>query len=122
VKLVDTSAWIEQLRRNGDAAVRRRVEGLLVTGEAAWCPVVRLELWTGAGGRREQRVLRDMERELQTLEVTPTVWDLACRLAANARAQGITVPASDLLVAACARHHEVELEHADSHFEMIARL
>lgn len=122
MKLVDTSAWIEQLRRNGDEAVRCRVEELLRNGEAAWCPLVRLELWNGARGSREQRVLREMERELPAFDVTPAVWDLACRLAASARANGITVPASDLLVAACARHHDIDLEHADAHFDMIAGL
>ena len=122
MKLVDTSAWIEQLRRNRDEVVRCRVEGLLRNGEAAWCPLVRLELWNAARGAREQRVLREMEGELPTLEVTPAVWDLACRLGATARANGLTVPASDLLVAACARHHDIDLEHADAHFDMIAGL
>ncbi len=119
MKLVDTSAWIEQLRRNGDPVVRRRVEQLLLSGEAAWCPFVRLELWNRARGGREHRVLREMERELPVLEAAPEVWDLACSLARKARANGITVPTSDLLIAACARHHHVEVEHADSHFELI---
>ena len=122
MKLVDTSAWVEQLRRTGDVAVRRRVEELLRNGEAAWCPLVRLELWNGARGTREHRVLRTMERELPVLEVTPAVWDLAANLAKLARGSGVAVPASDLLVAACARHHGVELEHADAHFSMIAGL
>jgi len=122
MKLVDTSCWIEQLRRQGNPAVRVRVDDLLRNGDAAWCPVVRLELWSGAQGAHEQRVLREMERELVCFEISPAVWDLACDLAVRARAKGITVPASDLLVAACARHHGVGIEQADAHFDLIARL
>jgi hypothetical protein len=29
---------------------------------------------------------------------------------------------SDLLVAACARHHDVAIEHCDNHFDLIASL
>ena len=46
----------------------------------------------------------------------------AAALARLAREKGVTVPATDLLVAACARHHGVSLEHNDSHFDLIATL
>ncbi len=122
MKLVDTSSWIEQLRRDGDTAVRSRVEALLSEGEAAWCPIVRLELWNGARGEGERRVLREMEAELVSLEIGDAVWYGAVAMASAARAKGITVPSSDLLVAACARHYGVALEHSDAHFDLIAAI
>ncbi len=122
MRLVDTSSWIEQLRRGGDATVRERVEALLMAGEAAWCPIVRLELCSGARGERERSVLREMETAVTTLEIGPPVWDEARALARLAREKGIMVPASDLLVAGCARFHGAALEHNDSHFELIATL
>jgi predicted nucleic acid-binding protein len=122
MKLVDTSAWIHSLRPDGDPAVAGRVRAALESGEAAWCVMVRLELWNGARGDREKRVLRDMEATLTDLPVTDEVWQLAMELAQQARAKGLTVPATDLLVAACAQHHEASLEHADSHFDQIASL
>jgi predicted nucleic acid-binding protein len=120
MKLVDTSSWIEQLRHGGDPAVRQRVEDLLRTGEAVWCPVVRLELWNGARGDRERTVLREMEKELTCLEIGPPVWDRAVSLARSAREQGVTLPVTDLLVAACAFHHGVAIEHNDAHFDRLA--
>jgi hypothetical protein len=45
------------------------MEAILVAGDACWCPVVRLELWNGARGSQEKRVLRDMEVQLPTLEI-----------------------------------------------------
>jgi predicted nucleic acid-binding protein len=32
------------------------------------------------------------------------------------------VPLHDTLIAACARHHGVEIEHDDLHFELLAEL
>jgi predicted nucleic acid-binding protein len=122
MRLVDTSSWIEQLRRGGSPEVRRRVESLLQSGDAVWCQWVRLELWNGARGEHERKVLAEMDLALASLEVNAAVWGLACELAAKARQKGVTVPCSDILVAACARHHRVDIEHADAHFDMIAAL
>jgi hypothetical protein len=120
--LVDSSSWIHTLRPGGDAETRTRVERLVRSGEACWCSMVRLELWNGAGKDHERRVLREMEDRLIELEITPDVWDLACELARKARQRGITVPATDLLIAACARHHQVDLEHSDEHFSALEKV
>jgi hypothetical protein len=122
MKLVDTSSWVHQIRRRGDPAVRARVEQLLRTGEAAWCPVVRLELWAGVGGDADRKLLRDYQRRIPELPVTDAVWQEACDLADRCRRAGQTAPPHDILIAACARHHRVEIEHDDAHFEQIARL
>ena len=120
--LIDTSAWIEQLRRGGDAAIRGQVETLLAAGDGAWCPLVRLELRNGARGAAERAVLTEMEATLPSLAMDAAVWDRAVALSTGAREQGITVPATDLLVASCARHHGVSLLHHDGHFDLIAKL
>ena len=78
--------------------------------------MIRLELWHGARGEHEKRVIQDLERTLPDLDITPEVWRGACMLAQAARKGGQTVPATDLLVAACARHHGVALAHDDTHF------
>jgi predicted nucleic acid-binding protein len=122
VILVDTSSWIHLLRSDGEPAARERVRSALESGEACWCPLVRLELWNGAGGDREKKVLRDFERVLPELGIDDAVWELAYDLARRARSAGISVPATDLLIAACARRHRVQLEHSDSDFEQLSRL
>lgn len=118
--LVDSSSWIHFLRPDGDGAVRSRVEAALTAGVARWCPLVRLELWNGAGGERERRVLRDFERLIPELAISPEVWKVATDLARRCRTAGVTVPATDLLIAACAHHHGATIEHADSDFDLIA--
>jgi predicted nucleic acid-binding protein len=120
--LVDTSSWIHFLRPDGDGGVRSRVEAALRAGTVRWCPLVRLELWNGAGGERERKVLREFERLIPELSIDAEVWSDACDLARRCRAAGVTVPASDVLIASCARHHGVDLEHADADFDAIARV
>ncbi len=120
--LIDTSSWIHLLRPNGDPEARARVERALQAGEACWCPVVRLELWNGAGGEREKKALRDFERLLPELAIDEDVWRDAYELARKARSGGVSVPATDLLIAACARRHEADLEHSDSDFDQLEKL
>ena len=120
--LVDSSSWIHMLRPNGDASVRGRVVRALETGEACWCPIVRLELWNGAGGDRERKVLREFERLLPELAIDHAVWNAADELARRARSAGISVPATDILISACARYHRAEIEHADADFSRLAKL
>ena len=120
--LIDTSSWIHMLRPNGDPAVRGRVEAALTGGQACWCPLVQLELWNGARGGREQEVLQEFARALPELSIDEAVWREAYDLAKRARARGITVPAADLVIAACARHHGAALETADTDFAILATM
>lgn len=120
MKLIDTSAWIHSLRADGDADVRNRVRALLESGDAAWCPLVRLELWNGARGEHERRVLREMEQFVVDLEISAAVWCAAQALAQKARSTGKTVPTTDILIAACAGVHGVAIEHADEHLAVLA--
>lgn len=117
--LVDSSAWIHFLRTDGDVEVRHRVEAALRVGRACWCAPVRLELWNGAVGERDKRILKDFERVLPELPITADVWDHAFALARSCRAAGASVPATDLLIMACAHHHGADLVHADRHFDDI---
>ena len=117
--LIDTSSWIHLLRPNGDPVVRSRVEAALKAGEACWCPIVQLELWNGARGDREKRVLRDFAAVLPVLPIDDDVWSDAYALARRARSRGVTVPATDVAISACARIHGAAIESADSDFRWL---
>lgn len=84
--------------------------------------MVRLEIWAGVGDERERRTLREYEVVVPDLPIDVRVWRAACHLAGRARRAGKTVPASDILICACARHHSVDIEHTDAHFDMLAAL
>ncbi len=117
--LVDTSAWIEALRKDGDSVLRSRVGALLNAGQVILCDIVVLELWNGARGGQERAKIRRITETLDRVPTTQTVWTTANTLATACRETGVTVPATDLLVAAIARVHELDLLEADRHFELI---
>ncbi len=83
---------------------------------------MRLELWAGVGGEEERKTLRDFEDHLPDLGITDAIWEEACELASRCRAAGKSAPASDLLIAACARHHRIPVETADAHFDFLMQL
>jgi predicted nucleic acid-binding protein len=116
MKLIDISSWVEYLRDRkseaGDA-----VEVLVLSGEAAWCDVTLVELWHGVRGAKEKRELAEMEQEIERIPVDAAVWRFASKLALRCREKGFTVPISDLVTAACAVTHKLELEHCDKHFD-----
>jgi predicted nucleic acid-binding protein len=120
--IVDSSSWIETLRPNGDPAVRSRVESLLNAGHAAWCPMIRLELWRGVRAGAERRVLEFLEPRMQLFEITDGVWEMAVRLMLKARMSGLTAPPADVLIVATAHFHHVALEHCDQHMEQLLNL
>ena len=115
MKLIDTSSWVEYLR-DGKSAAGDSVEVLVLSGEAAWCDVTLVELWHGVRGAKEKRELAEMENEIERIPVDAAVWRLASKLALRSREKGINVPISDIITAACAAAHGLDLEHCDRHF------
>jgi predicted nucleic acid-binding protein len=118
VTLVDASSWIEFLRGR-DSLPGQRVKELLVRGEAAWCDMTLVELWNGAQGTKEKKILQEMEDELRLYPVNPEAWVKARILARRCREKGVTAPTADVVIAACAAHHKLALEHCDSHFDKV---
>lgn len=118
MKLVDTSSWVEYLR-DRESEAGDAVEGLVLSGSAAWCDMTLVELWHGVRGAKEKHELAAMEKEIDLLAVNHDVWRFASKLALRCREKGVTVPASDLVIAACAVTHSLELEHCDAHFDAI---
>ena len=118
MKLVDTSSWIDYLRNLAtDASLR--VEKLVLAEEAGWCEMVVVELWNGARGNKEKLDLADLESEVTLFPVDALVWQKATKLAKLCRNSGLTIPSGDLIVAACASHYGLEIEHCDRHFDIL---
>ncbi len=80
------------LRPNGDAAVRGRVMRALEAGEACWCPIIRWELWNGAGGigkKRSSGILNGGCRNLRSTMPSgaPPVTSLSARVLPASRSR-----------------------------------
>ena len=120
--LVDSSSWVEALRERGDPVVRARVESLLEAGDAAWCPMIRLELWRGVRAGAERRALQFLESRIVDLKIDDEVWQRAIELMNHARSEGLTAPSTDVLIVATAMHHGVSIEHCDDHLDRLLKL
>lgn len=77
------------------------------------------DIRNGARGEREKSDLARIEHTLPVLDTNRKVWNFAYDLARACRARGVTVPATDILVYACAQVHATEIEQCDEHFEVI---
>ena len=118
MKLIDTSSWIEYLR-DRESEAGDTVEVLVLSGEAAWCDMTLVELWHGVRGAKEKRKLAEMEAEIERIPVNAEVWRLSSKLALRCREKSITAPVSDIVIAACAVTHDLEMEYCNGHFDDI---
>ena len=114
--LIDTSSWIHFLRRRGESNVKQRVRELLKDGSVVTCPVVLAELWMGAGSVKDRQDVQELQDVLPCLPLNQQTWDLSYRLAGVCCERGTPVPASDLLIAACAFFHGAMIDAEDKHF------
>jgi predicted nucleic acid-binding protein len=113
--LIDTSAWIEFLRRQGDPVTKSRVAAYVEMGEAAYCGPIELELRLGARSAE----IEDVNAALgfsTYLDFPRSCWERAAGLEKRLRASGVTVPRDDIFVATAGLHHGVAIFAVDLHF------
>ena len=74
--LVDSSVWIEALRREGRLDVKLALECLLEEYEAAWCGTVKLEVLGGAR-QRDREKLETHFSCIPYLQMKDAAWESA---------------------------------------------
>ena len=87
--------------------------------EARICSIVMLELWNGACGQRERETLEELGCAVPELVIDSDVWHESYELARKARSEGVTIPATDILIAACAKYHGAIIETSDADFQLL---
>lgn len=120
--LVDSSVWIDWLRR-GTRPATRLLDDLIDEDEITFAPVIVQELLQGARGERELAELRAYLTGLPMLMPSRTTYEDAGRLYARCRWTGVT-PRSphDCLIAQLAIENKVPLLHDDGDFVRLARI
>lgn len=120
-QVIDTSVWIDHLRKSTPDVTRRIADAAVNDAEALLCDPVRFELLIGASRRERPSLLRRLET-MPLLQTHTLLWQEAGDLAAQASDSGLRVASIDLLIAVLCIHHDVSLTTFDSHFEKLARL
>ena len=118
--LIDTSIWLDFLNNKDDVELVEQVQKLMKEKQAAWCPMIKLELQRS--GKERESALSIFEEVLSDFEINQFVWDLAHKIAKNCSRKGRPVPNSDILIYATARYHGCEIFHNDKHFDWLAEI
>ncbi|MDL1969852.1 MAG: PIN domain nuclease [Candidatus Desulfofervidaceae bacterium] len=118
--LVDTSAWIFALRKKFIPSIKDRIDQLLKDYVVVTNGMIKLELLGGVKTEKEFRRLKSRLNALDEIEVDISVWEIAYQTAFELRQKGITVPYTDILIAASALKSKAILVHADKHFDLMA--
>ena len=82
--------------------------------------IITLEIISGARTPEEYRRLEDRFNALETIDSDAAMWQAACALGFTIRRKGLTVPHTDVLIAACALESDSIILHADRHFDLMA--
>jgi predicted nucleic acid-binding protein len=118
--VADSSALIEYYRRGGSPAVQEAVAAAINDDVLAFNGIIFVEVVGFAADERERRALVASFGAFHRLALEDGDFDLAASIGFDLRRHGRTVPATDLIIAACAIRARAELLHVDDHFADIA--
>jgi len=118
--LVDTSVWIFALRKDFVPPIKERIGELLKDHVVLINGMIKLEILGGVKTKKEFERLKTRLDSLYEVAINSMVWQIAYKIAFELRRKGITVPYTDILIAACALKSRADLIHADRHFDLMA--
>ena len=118
--LVDTSAWILALRKDFSPEVKERIDHLLKENSIITTDMVKLEILGGTKTESEFLRLKRRLDALDSVDFDTSLWEKSYDLAFQLRRKGVTVPYTDILIAACALKTGSTVVHADAHFDLMA--
>jgi predicted nucleic acid-binding protein len=121
MKLIDSSCWVEYYRSDGNTQIQDAVEKAIELDEAATCGMIRIEILAYISRRNEYDAVSQDFSGMHDLNITRREYDAAVEIGRVLRAEGISVPATDLLIAATAISHHATLLHGDKHFLTIGK-
>ena len=120
MRLVDSSIWVEFLRRKGDPKIKNAVAQLLQADQTAFTCPIRFELLSGVKPGEEQ----DLQQAFRLSHHFPFVsedWHEATSLERQLRTKGINIPRNDLFVATVAIRTNLVVLCRDAHFSIMQR-
>lgn len=119
--LLDSSIWINVLRKVGAEGLRQDVFELLEAGLVLTCPIVRLEVIGGAK-KSERWTIQSYFRDIRSLAITESVWTQAIEVSHRLKDKGVNAPWSDVVIASIGLFYKIPIFAVDKHFEQMAKV
>jgi len=119
--IVDSCVWIEFFgKRESDFTLH--LSGLLRERRVRMGGMVLAEILQRIKVPEEANLVRQSLERLPYLEMTRNVWEKAGEISASLRTKGITIPLSDLIIAALALSEDQQIFTIDPHFKEVRGL
>jgi len=115
--LLDSSVLIDYSRGNPVL-----LQSLFRTSNYAVCGVVRAEVLAGSRSVMERGKYFRILNQLGQVSTPESLWDIVGDYAALLGSNGVTIPLSDVIIAAVAIANDFELWTRDKHFNLIQPL
>ncbi len=115
--IVDTSVFINFLK--GKEKYAMEVTALLEMNRVVTTGIIIAELMQGIRKQEEEEHIADIMTSINILEIPTELWIKAGKLSSSLRRKGITLPLTDIAIAAIAIDYNLSLFTLDKHFEKI---
>ena len=119
--LIDTSAWIEYLKKTSHP-ITKEIESALILNVAATCQLVLAELLQGARSEKETDLILDLASVVRILNESESTWQETGFLSNKLRKQGKTISLIDCYLAVLAKENKAVILTLDKHFSVIDEL
>lgn len=119
--LVDSSAWITYYRREGSEDIKGLIIEAISADGVAINGVIAVEVLSGISRDKEFKKVDSDFKGFHWFPLVEETFSEASSLGSSLRKKGITIPSTDLIIAASAISSGSTLFHLDSHFDMIAK-
>jgi hypothetical protein len=113
--IVDTCVWIDFFREP-ESEITFHLKSLLRERKVIMVGMVMAEILQGVKATKEANLVKQSLEKLPYLEITRNIWEAAGEISASLRGTGITIPLSDLIIAAVALSGNHEIFTIDPHF------
>lgn len=119
--LADTSVWIEYFNKP-DSKSGNILEKMLIEGNVCGAGIILTELLQGAKIEKEFNAILNNYTALPLIEDDINSWIRAGKISFDLRRKGITIPTTDLLIAALALESDCKVFTLNLHFTKIPDL
>ena len=118
--LADSSVWIHYYRRAGPQKIRETLKEAISSDLIATNGIVIVEILGGISKKEDFEKVDSDFRGFHILPLSDEIFFEASSLGSSLRRKGITIPATDLVIAISALKTDCTLYHVDSHFDTIS--